>query len=263
MFGNFGICQTGRARLRGIDRQRRLADAGRHAGLDQGIAPAYRATYPFTRWEGPNWSEIGSMLRLGLPIGVTHFAEVSAFGVVSLLVARFGVVQVSAHQIALNFIVAGVHGAAQLWHRRCSPASASRWAKAIRPRRASWPGSAPACAAFGVLSALGIALFRWQIAAHVHLRPGGTGTCAHLLLLAALFQLSDSTQVAAASCAIRGYKVTRSPMVIQMIAFWGVACRSGWILGWRRPGSRGRRRADGGTGFWIGLVLGLTVAACC
>jgi MATE family multidrug resistance protein len=67
------------------------------------VSAAYRATYPFTRWEGPNWSEIGSMLRLGLPIGVTYFAEVSAFGVISLLVARFGVVQVSAHQVALNF----------------------------------------------------------------------------------------------------------------------------------------------------------------
>ena len=30
------------------------------------------------------------ILRLGLPIGVTYFAEVSAFGLISLLVARFG-----------------------------------------------------------------------------------------------------------------------------------------------------------------------------
>ena len=49
------------------------------------MSSAYRMTYPFTHWEGPNWPEIGAMLRLGLPIGVTHFAEVSAFGIVSLL----------------------------------------------------------------------------------------------------------------------------------------------------------------------------------
>src|SRR5205823_6222521 len=66
-------------------------------------APAYRASSPFTQWQGPDWSEIGSMFRLGLPIGITYFAEVSAFCLVSLLVARFGVVQVSAHQVALNF----------------------------------------------------------------------------------------------------------------------------------------------------------------
>ena len=85
--------------------------------------------------------------------------------------------------------------------------------------------------------------------------------CAHLLLFAALFQLSDSTQVAAAS-AMRGYQVTRSPMVIQMIAFWGVALPVGWILGlapsWF-PWSPAQPMQA--TGFWIGLVLGLTVAA--
>ena len=60
-------------------------------------SPAYRMTYPFTGWEGPDWKAIGPMLRLGLPIGVTYFAEVSAFGLISLLVARFGVVAVSSH----------------------------------------------------------------------------------------------------------------------------------------------------------------------
>ena len=49
-------------------------------------APAYAQTYPFTHWEWPNWAEIGSMLRLGVPIGITYFAEVSAFGVLP----RFG-----------------------------------------------------------------------------------------------------------------------------------------------------------------------------
>jgi MATE family multidrug resistance protein len=225
------------------------------------IAPAYRQTYPFTRWEGPYWGEIGSMLKLGLPIGVTHFAEVSAFGVISLLVARFGVVEVSAHQIALNFVslvfmVPLSFGIGAL--TRVGQAMGE--GDPVRARFVAWVGTGM-CISFGVLSAAFIALLRWQIAAMYTSDAQVAATCVTLLLFAAIFQLSDSTQVAAAS-SIRGYKVTRSPMVIQMIAFWGVALPAGWILGlapsWF-PWSPSRPMAA--RGFWIGLVLGLTVAA--
>jgi MATE family multidrug resistance protein len=225
------------------------------------VAPAYRASYPFTRWEGPNWTEIGSMLRLGVPIGVTYFAEASAFGIVSLLVARFGVVEVSANQIALNFgslvfMVPLSFGIGTL----------TRVGQAMgegNPRRArfvAWVGVG-LCVIFGFVSAVGIALFRWQIAAAYTSDAAVQATSVTLLLFAALFQLSDATQVATAS-AIRGYKVTRSPMVIQMIAFWGVALPVGCILGWAPAWfAWSPSQPMAATGFWIGLVLGLTVAA--
>jgi MATE family multidrug resistance protein len=108
---------------------------------------------------------------------------------------------------------------------------------------------------------VGIALFRWQIAAAYTSDAAVQATSVTLLLFAALFQLSDATQVATAS-AIRGYKVTRSPMVIQMIAFWGVALPVGCILGWAPAWfAWSPSRPMAATGFWIGLVLGLTVAA--
>jgi MATE family multidrug resistance protein len=70
----------------------------------------YKMTYPFGKWEGPDWEEIGVMFKLGLPMGVTYFAEISAFSAISLLVARFGVPD------RPQFRVARLHGAAQLWH---------------------------------------------------------------------------------------------------------------------------------------------------
>jgi len=216
------------------------------------ISPAYRATYPFTHWEWPHWPEIRSMLHLGLPIGVTYFAEVSAFGAVALLVARFGVVEQSAHQIALNFsslvfmvpLSLGIGMVTRV-------GQALGEGDARRARTASWVGVGISLA-FAVVSAAFIAVFRHQIAAAYTSDTAVQATCATLLLFAALFQLSDATQ-AAAACAIRGYKVTRQPMLIQLVAFWGFALPVGCLLGlWKEMAA---------AGFWIGLVLGLTVAA--
>jgi MATE family multidrug resistance protein len=225
------------------------------------VAPAYEQTYPFTHWEWPNWIEIGSMLRLGLPIGVTYFAEVSAFGAISLLVARFGVVQVSAHQIALNFaslvfMVPLSFGIALITRVGQSLGQGD----ARKARFVSWVGVWMSVA-FGVLSAAFIAVFRWQIARAYTSDPAVQELCVHLLLFAALFQLSDATQVATSS-AIRGYKVTRQPMVIQLVAFWVFSLPLGIVLGlapsWLPFAPRAPMAAYG---FWIGLVLGLTVAA--
>ncbi|MET3134700.1 MATE family multidrug resistance protein [Oxalobacteraceae bacterium GrIS 1.11] len=224
-------------------------------------APAYRATYPFSHWEWPHWPEIASMLRLGLPIGITYFAEVSAFGVISLLVARYGVVQVSAHQIALNF-----SSLVFMTPLSFGIALITRVGHAVgegNPRRArftAWVGVAMALAS-ALLSAIGIALFRHQIARAYTSDPQVQQVCAQLLLFAAVFQLSDATQVAT-SCAIRGYKVTRPPMLIQLLAFWGFSLPLGYVLG-LAPAWLAWAPAQpmAAAGFWIGLVLGLTVAA--
>ena len=225
------------------------------------IAPAYHATYPFTHWEWPQPSSIGPMLRLGLPIGVTYFAEVSAFGVISLLVARFGVIQVSAHQIALNFssvvfmvpLTFGIALVTRVGH-------AVGEANLRRARFISWVGVAMSLTA-AIVSATLITVFRHQIAQAYTSDPQVQELCTQLLLFAALFQLSDATQVAT-SCAIRGYKVTRQPMLIQLLAFWGFSLPIGYVLGLAPQGfiwSPAEPMAA--AGFWIGLVTGLTVAA--
>jgi MATE family multidrug resistance protein len=204
------------------------------------------------------------MLRLGLPIGVTYFAEVSAFGAVSLLVARFGVVEVSAHQIALNFaslvfMVPLSFGIGLI--TRVGQAVGE--GNPARARFASWVGVSMSLL-FALLSAIFIALFRHRIAAAYTSDAAVQALCAHLLLFAALFQLSDATQVAT-SCAIRGYKVTRQPMLIQLLAFWVFALPLGYLLGLAPQWAQGLPLAPAApmaaSGFWIGLVLGLTIAA--
>ncbi len=224
-------------------------------------APVYRSSFPFTHREGPKWSEIRSMLKIGLPIGVTYFAEVSAFCAVGLLVARFGVVAISANQIALNF-----SSLIFMVPMSLGIAITTRVGQSLgegNPHKArfiSWLGVGMS-QVFAVFSASFMSLFRNEVAAAYTSDPAVQEVTAGLLLLAAIFQLSDAAQVTL-SCALRGYKVTRIPMFIHLMAFYGFALPIGCILGlapqwwpWRPE------QAMAAAGFWIGLVLGLTVAA--
>lgn len=224
-------------------------------------APVYQTTFPFTHREGPKWSEIRSMLKIGLPIGVTYFAEVSAFCAVGLLVAKFGTVAISANQIALNFsslifMVPMSLGIALTTRVGQTLGEGD----VVHARFVSWVGVGVGLV-FAVFSASFMTLLRYQVAAAYTSDPAVQEVAANLLLLAAIFQLSDAAQVTLA-CALRGYKVTRVPMMIHILAFYGVALPVGCALGlapdWMPWHPAKPMEA---TGFWIGLVLGLTVAA--
>ena len=224
-------------------------------------SPAYRGTWPFGQFEPPHWPKLRGLFRLGLPIGVTYFAETSAFSLIALLVARFGSTQVAAHQIALNFtslvfMLPLSLGLALLTRVGQSLGAGDPQAARFR----AWVG-VNAALAFAVLSATGMAVFNHQIASAYTSDVAVAALAAHLLFLAAIFQLSDATQVVA-SCAIRGYKVTRVPMLIHLLAFWVVSLPLGCALGlapewlpWRPA------QAMGAQGFWIALIVGLSVAA--
>ncbi|MBU3738538.1 MAG: MATE family efflux transporter [Rhodoferax sp.] len=224
-------------------------------------APAYRATWPFARFEWPDGPVLAMLLRLGLPIGVTYFAETSAFGLIALLLARFGAVEVGAHQIALNaasvtFMLPMSVGLAMLT-RIGHSLGAGRPAEA---RFRAWVGIGMALT-LSATAALGMALGSRQIAGLYTHDAAVTTLAARLLLLAAVFQLSDGLQVAASS-ALRGYKVTRAPMVIHLASFWGLSLPLGCALGlapvWLPLAPD---QPMGAPGFWIGLVVALTFAA--
>ncbi len=224
-------------------------------------APAYRATWPLGHFEPPHWAQIKGLLKLGLPIGLTYFAESSAFSLIALLIAEFGSTQMAAHQIALNFTSLVFMVPLSLGLALLTRVGQSLGAgDATLARYQAWVGVAVGLV-FATLSATLIALFATTIASAYTSDTAVIALTAQLLLLAAVFQLSDATQVIT-SCAIRGYKVTRSPMVIHLTAFWGFALPLGYTLGiaphWL-PFKPAQPMAA--QGFWIALILGLTLAA--
>jgi MATE family multidrug resistance protein len=73
-----------------------------------------------------------------------------------------------------------------------------------------------------------------------------------LMVYAALFQYPDGIQ-ALSGGALRGLKDTKIPMFITVFAYWAVGLSAGVYLGIYQG-----LRAPG---FWLGLTIGLSVAA--
>lgn len=216
-----------------------------------------RVTGVFDRVSGPDVEALGRLLKLGGPIGLTVFLEFSMFSMVTLLIGRLGVDAVAAHQIAMN-----VGGLAFMVPMALGMAVAIRVGFNVgagdlpAARRSGWVaiGAALGMAAVGAVL---IFTFRAFIASLYSTDVSVLSVAMDLMVFVAAYQFVDNTQVTALG-ALRGFKDTRTPMVIALVAYWAVGFPVGMVLGlgWvELSGFTGVR------GFWVGLCAGLCVAA--
>ena len=78
------------------------------------------------------------------------------------------------------------------------------------------------------------------------------GIASKLLLIAAIFQISDSTQVVFLG-ALRGLQDVKIPTIITFIAYWIIGFPVSYFLG--------KESVFGSFGIWIGLLIGLSSAS--
>ena len=109
-----------------------------------------------------------------------------------------------------------------------------------------------ACAVFMTCSAAFLLVFRDSVVGLYTNDPSVTTIAISLLLMAAVFQVTDGIQIGAAG-ALRGYKDTRMPMVINIFAYWVLAFPLAYLAAvtYKWPPSY----------VWGGFVIGLSVAA--
>ena len=94
--------------------------------------PFARSTGLFDKFSWPKWSILQRFVAIGLPIGVTTFAEVFAFSIMGLMLGRFGPETMAAHQIVGNLNGTHVHGAAGAGHGDHDPRGFQRGCKRLR-----------------------------------------------------------------------------------------------------------------------------------
>ena len=211
----------------------------------------------FGRWWRPDWQRLRQLLALGLPIAATLIAEGGLFSAAAFLVGRIGEAQLAAQTVALqiaSFAFQVPFGVGQAATIRVGYHYGAGDREGIG--RAGWAAIA-AGMAFMCISALLILMApRTILSAYVDVAdPANAAMLGHalsFLFVAAIFQLSDGLQAVAAG-ALRGIQDTRVPMMIALFGYWIAGFATSVVLGLFTP--------LGGVGVWIGLAVGLTVAA--
>jgi MATE family multidrug resistance protein len=214
--------------------------------------PIYKPLQIFKRVGPVRMPILKEIVKLGMPIGITITAEAGLFSVVSILIGTRGAAITAAHQIALNF--ASTIFMIPLAFSSAITVRIGHALGAGYPSAARFAGltGVSMCALFMTFSSTFLLLFRDAV---VDLYTSDTSVQAiaiSLLLMAAVFQIADGVQIGAAG-ALRGYKDTKMPMVINMFAYWALGFPLAYMaaITYHAPPSY----------IWAAFALALSVAA--
>lgn len=195
---------------------------------------------------------IKELLHIGIPSSFQITMEAGAFAISGILIGTIGAVEQAAHQIALSlasltFMVS--MGLSQAGSIRVSNAFGRNDKLAIREIGKSTIFMA---LIYGSFCALIFILFRHQLPFIFNDDHEVVLMTAYLLLFAALFQISDSTQAVTAGL-LRGIKDVKIPTVFILIAYWAIGIPVGCLLAFYFK--------MGAAGIWTGFIAGLTFSA--
>ncbi|WP_338875138.1 MATE family efflux transporter [Spirosoma sp. SC4-14] len=201
----------------------------------------------------PAVEEVKTILKLGIPGGLTFFFEVATFSLAVVIVGWLGEDQLAAHQIAINMasvtymMATGISSAAAI---RVSAAVGKGSREGVF--RA---GTAAFMLSIGFMSLAAILFLsanEWLVSLYIRDNPAVMDIAASLVIVAGFFQLSDGVQVVALG-SLRGLSDVNVPTVITLFSYWVVALPLSYVLAFPF--------GQDAIGVWIGLLSGLSIAA--
>ena len=217
----------------------------------------YEGISLYQNLQKPNLRWIRRVGKLGWPIALGAFAEVTIFSMIALLIARLDASVVAGHQVALS----SSHLIFML------PLSLSQ-AVTIRVGNQLGAGDqrgANLTVRTGLLCALLLALTTFTLIISLRgliigLYTNDTAVIAvafSLFFWMACYQLPDHLQIVA-NASLRAYHDTRIPMALILTSYWGVCLPLGYLLGITDHITASPMQAEG---FWVALFVGLILSS--
>lgn len=212
----------------------------------------YKEYDPTLKFKSFNWEKINKLLKIGFPSGLTYTLEVSAFAFAAVMIGWLGSSALAAHQIAINLasisymVVLGISSAATI---RVGNAQGSKNITDVK-----YAGYTSIILGLSFMSITGtiFILFKEFLPSLYIDDKEVIEMASSLLIVAALFQLSDGVQAVGLGV-LKGITDVKVPMLITLLAYWMLALPMGYLLGFTLKLNI--------QGIWFGLLIGLTVAA--
>lgn len=203
-------------------------------------------------FRGINVKVIKRILSVGLPSGFQYFFEVGAFSFAVIMIGWIGANELAAHQIAISLAsisFMGVLGISQAGSILVGNGVGEQ--SIVKVRRAGFTSVVLGMLWMSIAGVLFISLH--NILPLLYIKDKIVVEIAsQLLIIAALFQLSDGIQAVGIGI-LRGLTDVKGPTLITFIAYWIISLPIGYLFGFTLE--------LGVIGIWIGLLIGLTCSA--
>ncbi|MDP4114733.1 MAG: MATE family efflux transporter [Bacteroidota bacterium] len=195
---------------------------------------------------------IKKILSLGLPSGMQYFFEVGAFTFAIIMVGWIGTTDIAAHQVAINLASISFMAALGLSTAGSIRVGNALGRKSIKEIR--YAGFTAILLSTTIMSASGLTfiLFNHTLPAFFIKDPIVIAKAASILIIAAMFQLSDGIQAVGIGV-LRGILDVKGPTIITFFSYWILALPLGYYLAFNMHLNL--------MGIWIGLLVGLTSSA--
>ncbi|MEG0915741.1 MAG: MATE family efflux transporter [Myroides sp.] len=192
------------------------------------------------------------VFKIGAPVAMQYIFEIGAFAAAALMVGKIGAVEQAAHQTAITFVAmtymmaGGIASAATI-----KVGNSYGLQNYFRIRKFS-QASYHLVVLFMLFFAIVFTLFNGYLPYIITTDEAVVSVAAQLLVIAAVFQLFDGTQVVGLGT-LRGLGDVKIPTFITFFAYWIVGLPSAYFLGITLD--------IGINGIWYGLTLGLLTSS--
>ena len=199
-----------------------------------------------------NLNHIKNIFRIGFASGLQYIFEVGAFSVATVMTGSIGAIHLAAHQIALNLASISYMIASGIGSASMISLSYYDGKRNFEDMRRSGFASFLLVFILMIVSALVFIIFRNYLPVLYVDDSSVINIASTLLIIAGLFQISDGIQAVGLGI-LRGIRDIKKPTVVTFISYWIISIPLSYFLG--------IEYGYGVYGIWIGLSIGLTLAA--